>query len=53
MSIFMAFSILQEQQSQAAHFLIHSPQIKSIETKGHLQFFFSRPVLPIAGYRWE
>lgn len=36
----MAFSVLQKQQSQAAHFLIHPPQLKSIETKGHLQVFF-------------
>lgn len=36
----MAFSVLQKQQSQAAHFLIHPPQLKSIETKGHLQVVF-------------
>lgn len=50
----MAFSVLQKQQSQAAHFLIHPPQLKSIETKGHLQlFFFLFPGLSIAGYRWK
>lgn len=37
---FTAFSVLQEQQFHAAHFLIHPPQLKSIGDKRPFALFF-------------